>query len=165
MDYHVLEDQGGIPLAEAQRAGLVTAQYAYLRGLTPVQLSDGVGQAGGAQVRGKRYDLCYRFETRLPEEQYLEFNLEGNWNSLDFGFGFTDTEPSDPSGKLAIVLEIKLDGAVAYASALLKPTDKPVFTTLPVAGVNRVLFTCRRVGYRNMFAPVLLDPFVTAAAS
>jgi hypothetical protein len=164
LDYHVLQDQGGIPKAEATRAGLAGAGYAYLCSMTPVQTSDGVAAAEGITVRGKRYDQCYRFETRPPAEQYLEYSLAAKWDTLDFGFGFTDTEPSDPSGKLAIVLEIQLDGKPVYTSPELRPTDKPLFTSLPVTGVNRLLIVVRRVGMHNLFGPVLLDPFLKTAA-
>lgn len=163
-DYHVLQDQGGIPKAEALRAGLAGAGYAYLQSMKPIQMSDGVGQADGISVRGKRYDLCYRFETRPPGEQYLEYNLGAKWDTLEFGFGFTDTEPSDPSGKWAIVLEIQLDGKPAYTSPELRPTDKPLFMSLPVTGVNRMLIVVRRVGMQNLFGPILLDPFLKTTA-
>jgi hypothetical protein len=164
LDYHVLQDQGGIPKAEAARAGLAGAGYAYLCSLTPIQISEGVSNADGISVRGKHYDMCYRFETRPPAEQYLEYNLGAKWDTLDFGFGFTDTEPSDPSGKWAIVLEIQLDGKPAYTSAELRPTDKPLFTSLPVTGANRMLIVVRRVGMHNLFGPILLDPFLKTAA-
>jgi hypothetical protein len=165
LDYHILQDQGGIPLAEAQRAGLVTSAYAYLRGLTPVQQSDGVGPLEAATVRGKRYELGYGFESRPPEKQYLEFNIGGKWHELDFGFGFDDAQPSDPTGKLAIELTVELDGRVAYTSPPLDTNKEPVFTSLDVSGVRRVIFCVRRIGYNNLLAPVLLDPFLKAGGS
>lgn len=163
-DYHVLQDQGGIPKEEALRAGLAGAGYSYLRNMTPIQISEGVGQTDGITVRGKRYDLCYRFETPPPSEQYLEYNLGAKWDTLEFGFGFTDAEPSDPSGKWAIVLEIQLDGKPAYTSPELKPTDKPLFMSLPVTGMNRLLIVVRRIGMQNLFGPILLDPFLKTTA-
>lgn len=162
-DYLLLQDQGGIPKAEALRGGLATEQYAYLTALPPVQISDGVAAAERVAVRAKHYDMCYRFESRPPAEQYLEFNLGGKWAALDFGFGFSDAEPSEAKGEKAMVLEVQLDGKVVYTTPELRPTDKPVFTTLDVTGASRLLFTVRRVGYQNLFAPLLLDPFVHAA--
>jgi hypothetical protein len=162
-DYLVLQDQGGIPKTEALRGGLETSAYAYLTALKPVQISDGVVVAEGAGVHTKRYDMCYQFTSRRPAEQYLEFNLSGKWAALDFGFGFSDTEPSEAKGEKAMVLEVQLDGKVVYTSPELRPTDKPVFTTLNITGASRLLFTARRIGYDNVFAPLLLDPFVKAA--
>ncbi len=163
-DYLLLQDQGGIPKAEALRGGLTTSAYAYLTALTPVQISDGVVIAEGLAVRTRHYDLCYRFESRPPGEQYLEFNLGGKWAALDFGFGFSDTEPSEARGEKAMVLEVQLDGKVVYTTPELRPTDKPVFATLDVSSASRLLFTVRRIGYQNMFAPLLLDPFVQGGA-
>jgi hypothetical protein len=162
-DYHILQDQGGIPKAEAQRAGLSGAGYTYLRASAPIQMSEGVDLAEAVSVRAKSYDFCYRFETRPPQEQYLEFNIGGKWDTLDFGFGFSDSEPSEAKGEHAIIFEVQLDGKVAYTSPELRPVDKPIFTTIPVTGVNRVMFMVRRMGYNNTFAPILLDPFLKTA--
>ena len=55
--YHILEAQGGIPRAEAERAGLTGETYAYLLGLEPIQLSDGVSPHQQIVVRGVRSTL------------------------------------------------------------------------------------------------------------
>jgi len=163
-DYHVLEVQGGIPLAEATRGGLTGADYAYLRGLEPIQISDGVTPLEGVTVRGLRYDLGYQFESRLPQEQYLEFNIGAQWTDLNFGFGFDDGHPSDPEDKWAIDLEIQGDGKILFGPQRFKPTSEPVFTSIDVSRVNRLTFISRRVGHSNPFAPVLLDPFLKKSA-
>jgi hypothetical protein len=162
--YHILEAQGGIPRAEAERAGLIGETYAYLLGLEPIQLSDGVSPRQQIVVRGKQFDMCYVFETRPPQEQYLEFNLGGQWERLDFGFGFDDGHPSDPEERWAIELEIKGDGKVLLGPRDFKPVDEPLFTTVPLEGVNRLVFVCRRIGYNNPFTPALLDPFASRSA-
>lgn len=162
-DYHILEDQGGIPKAEAMKAGLSGADYFYLRAAAPIQMSEGVDLAEGVTVNGKLYDFCYRFETRPPQEQYLEFNIAGSWDTLHFGFAFSDSEPSEAKGEHAIVFQVQLDGKEAYISPELRPVDEPIFTSIPVAGVKRVLFCVKRIGYNNVFAPVLLDPFLRTA--
>ncbi len=160
LDYHILEDQGGIPLEEARRAGLIADDYAYLYGLEPIQISDGIEQLSGIQVRGRSYDLCYRFNTTPPEEQYLEYNLNSAWDELHLGIGFDDAHPSDPQDRLAIEVEIKGDGEALFGPQVFKPTSKPVFTRVDLRGVNRLTIISRRVGHRNTFAPVLVDPFL-----
>jgi len=162
-DYHVLEANGSIPLAEAERAGLNGADYAYLRGIQPIMMSEGIGAADGFTVRGKHYDLCYVFATTPPGEQYLEYNIAGQWDELHFGFGFDDSHPSDPEGEWAIDLEIKADGEIVYGPETVEPTTDPIFTSIDVTGVNRLTFTSRRVGKRNTFAPVLVTPFLKKA--
>lgn len=163
-DYHVLEAQGGIPLAEAQRAGLAGESYAYLRSFRPIQISEGVEPLNGAKVRDKRFDLGYQFLTQPPEEQYLEFNIGGNWDELHFGLGFDDSHPSDPEDKWAINFEIQGDGEILLEPTRLKPTSKPLFARIELSGVNRLTFVSRRVGYRNPFTPLLLDPFLKKSA-
>ena len=160
LDYHILEDQGGVPLEEARRAGLTTDSYAYLFGLDPIQISDGVEQLSGLRVRGRSYDLCYRFNTTTPQEQYLEYNLNGAWGELHFGVGFDDAHPSDPQDRWAIEFEIKGDADVLFGPEQVKPTGEPVFTSISLQGVNRLTIISRRVGHQNTFAPVLLDPFL-----
>jgi hypothetical protein len=164
LDYNILEDQGGQPLADAIAAGLVTDKWAYLSALTPVQISDGVAKAQGVGVHGKHYDLCFKFATKPPQLQYLEFNLEGKWDELHFGFGFDDKEPSDPTQQHAIELTVQADGKTVFGPQRVSPVDKPVFTQLNVKGVNRVVFISKRIGNGNTFAPVLIDPFVKLAA-
>jgi len=164
-DYHVLEAQGGIPFAEATRGGLTHADYTYLLGLKPIQISDGVAPNQGAAVRGLHYDLGYRFESRPPEEQYLEFNVGGDWDVLHFGLGFDDSEPSDPEDKWSINFEIQGDGRVLFGPQRIKPTGDPIFTSLDVSGINRLTFVSRRVGWRNPFTPLLLDPFLKKTAA
>lgn len=159
-DYHVLEGQGGVPLAEAKRGGLAKDDYAYLRSMQPIQMSDGVGPCEGVAVRGLHYDLGYRFATRPPQEQYLEFNIGGKWDEVHFGLGFDDSEPSDPEDKWSIEFEVQGDGKVLLEPQKIKPTTKPIFTRLDVRGINRLTFVSRRIGWRNPFAPLLLDPFL-----
>jgi hypothetical protein len=163
-DYHVLQNQGGIPLAEATRAGLAGAGYAFLRSFEPIQISDGVAALEGVAVRAKHYDLGYQFESRPPQEQYLEFNIGGQWSELHFGFGFDDGHPSDPENKWAIDLEIQGDGAILLGPQRFSPTSEPLFTSLDVGNVNRLTFVSRRIGHGNPFAPVLLDPFLKKIA-
>jgi len=160
LDYHQLELVGGIPLAEAQRAGLRGADYAYLRSFTPIQFSDGVEPVEGSVVRGKHYDLGYQFLTDPPEEQYLEFNIGGDWDLLHFGIGFDDSHPSDPEDKWAIEIEIKGDGEIIFGPYTIKPTEPPYFMQADVTGISRVVFVSRRIGRRNTFTPLILDPFL-----
>jgi hypothetical protein len=160
LDYLILGDQGGVPKEEALRAGLTGADYAYLSAFKPTQLSEGIEPKEGVMLRGKRYDFCFQYNTRPPEMQFLEYNLNGEWDDLHFGFGFDDTQPSDPEKKWSIEFSIQCDGTVAYGPQVLTPVDKPLFARVPVKGVNRVSFICRRIGYSNPFAPVLVDPFV-----
>lgn len=162
-DYHILETNGSIPLAEAERAGLSGLDYSYLRGIQPIIMSEGVGKADGFTVRGKHYDLCFSFETTPPGEQYLEYNIAGKWDELHFGFGFDDGHPSDPEGEWAIDLEIKADGEIVFGPETVKPTTDPIFTSIDVTGVNRLTFTSRRIGRNNPFAPVLVTPFLKKA--
>lgn len=159
-DYHILQTLGGIPLSEATRGGLVSADYAYLQAIEPIQISEGVEPIEGARVAGLSYDLGFQFVTRPPAEQYLEFNINGKWDELHLGFGFDDSHPSDPEDKWAIELTILGDGKELLEPTTLKPTMKPMFTSLNVSGVNRLAFVIRRVGKRNPFTPLLLDPFL-----
>lgn len=161
-DYHLLEAQGGIPLAEAEQAGLVTDKWAYLSALAPVQQSEGV-QPAAAAVRSLNYDHSWRFASTPPQYQYLEYTLGGKWDELHFGFGFADSEPSDPSNVLAIEFSILLDGKAAFGPRRLTPVDRPAFGMLDLRGVNRLVFSSKRIGTGNYFAPLLLDPFVKAA--
>ena len=92
--YHILEDQGGIPAAEAERGGLVASSYAYLYALEPLQQAGAIEQAQGVTVAGKRYDFCFRINSEPGEKQLLEFNPGGEYSELHFGFGFEDTHPS-----------------------------------------------------------------------
>ncbi len=163
-DYHILEANGSIPLAEAERAGLSGSDYAYLRGIQPIMMSEGIGIADGFTVRGKHYDLCYVFETTPPGEQYLEYNIAAKWDELHFGFGFDDGHPSDPEDQWAIELEIKADGEIIYGPKTVKPTSEPLFTSIDITGVNRLTFTSRRIGQRNLFSPVLMTPFLKKTA-
>jgi hypothetical protein len=165
VDYLVLQQMGGIPQAEAERAGIATDSYAYLRTFAPLQTSQGITEVTGILLGGKSYDFCYQFNTAPPEKQYLEFNLEGKWDELHFGFGFDDTHASDPEQKWSIELTIQGDGAELMAPQLLSPVGKPYFGKVAVKGVSRVTFTSRRLGYINPFAPVLVDPFVIRAAT
>lgn len=164
LDYHILEDQGGIPIEEARRAGLSGDDYVYLYGLEPIQISEGVEQLSGIRVRGRSYDLCYRFSSTPPQEQYIEYNLNDAWDELHFGAGFADDHPSDPQDRLAIEIEIKGDAEVLFGPEQVKPTSEPLFTSIDLQGVNRLTIISRRVGYQNTFAPVLLDPFLKKTA-
>ena len=163
-DYHMLEGEGGIPRAEAERAGVATDAYAYLRAMQPILSSEGVAEVEGLAVRGLHYDFCYAFESTQPEEQYLEFNLNRQWSELHFGFGFEDSHASDPEGKWAIELTVQADGKPVFGPARVTPVDKPLFTRVDVTDVTRVTFVSRRVGARNPFKPCLLDPFVLSPA-
>lgn len=160
VNYHILEDQGGVPLSEAMRSNLKGSGYAYLRSLVPAQMSDGVDMNNSATVRTHRYEIGYKFETRDVEKQYLEFSLQDAWDELHFGFGFDDNSPSDPEGKLKIELTVLVDGNPAYVSSQISPNDEPVFTSVNVRGARRVIFEVRRIGYNNLFTPLLLDPFL-----
>lgn len=164
-DYHVLQDQGGVPRAEAEKSGLVTASYAYLAATEPIQISKGVEQVGGVSLGDKSYDFCFKFNSTPPEEQYLEFNLVGKWDQLHFGFGFDDSHPSDPDKKWSIEFRVETDGKVAFGPLTLTPVDRPVFNEVDVTGVNRVTFVIKRVGFDNPFTPVLVDPFVLKTTS
>jgi len=164
-DYHILQDQGGVPRAEAEKAGLVTDSYAYLAATAPIQISSGVEQVGELSLNDKPYDFCFKFNTTPPEEQYLEFNLLGKWDELHFGFGYDDAHPSDPDNKWSIEFRIETDGKVTFGPVLLTPVDRPVFNKVDVSGVNRVTFVIKRVGFQNPFAPVLVDPFVVKITS
>jgi len=159
-DYHIMEQDGGIPLAEAQQAGLTGPDYAYLQGLGAINLSDGVNALEGATVRGKSFDLGYVYNSRFGSEQYAEFNINGEWDELHFGFGFDDAHPSDPQGNHAIEVEIQADGKVVFGPEVIKPTDPPVFGSADMKGIHRVTFVSRRIGKTNMFTPLILDPFV-----
>ena len=159
-DYHMLQDQGGIPLAEAERAGLVTADYGYLSAMPPLKMDEGIEKLSAANCNGKLYDFSYRFNTTRPEEQVLEFNLHGEWDQLVFGFGFSDDEASDPSGTHGIELSVQADGKDLFGPALVSPVTEPIFTQLEVKGVRHLTFISKRVGFENNFAPLLLDPFV-----
>lgn len=163
-NYHLLEGSGGIPRTEAEAAGLVGDAYAWLDGLGPINLSRGVEASGGHSVAGNAYDLCYIYNSRQPAEQYAEFNLNGEWDELHFGFGFDDGHPSDPTGKWAIEVSIQGDGRVIYGPYEIRPTTRPLFAMADVAGVNRVTFICRRIGHKNTFAPLVIDPFVIRSA-
>jgi hypothetical protein len=164
-NYHLLEAQGGIPKDEAERAGLATAEYAYLRTFEPLQVTEGITETEAIVVRGLNYDFAYSFESTPPGEQYLEFNLNRNWSELHFGFGFDDNHPSDPEAKWAIELTIQADGKQIYGPQRITPVDKPIFSRIDVAGVTRVTFVSKRIGTRNPFKPSLLDPFVLASAA
>lgn len=159
-DYHVLGGRGGVPLAEATRAGLATDSYAYLYSMDPINSDRGISQQSGIKLGGLNYDLGYIFESRPGETQSLEFNLLGQWSELHFGFGFTDNEASDPENKWAIEFSINVDGETRYGPESLTPVDKPVFSRVDVLDANRVTFVVKRVNSSNPFAPVLVDPFV-----
>ncbi|MBN2083137.1 hypothetical protein JW859_13140 [bacterium] len=164
LDYHQLEAVGGIPLAEAERAGLRGADYAYLRSFEPLQISDGVEAVEGRVVRGKHYDLGYQCLTDPPEEQYLEFNIGGDWDLLHFGIGFDDAHASDPEDKWAIEIEVKGDGKLLFGPYTIKPTEPPYFTQVDVTDVGRIVFVSRRLGRVNPFTPLILDPFLRREA-
>ena len=159
-DYHILEDQGGIPKAEANRAGLTSADYAYLSAMVPTHISDGIEKVTEISVRGLNYDFCYRFNSTPPEMQSLEFNLNAQWEELHFGFGFDDAHPSDPEHRWGIELVVQVDGNDVYGPIEVTPVTDPLFAKVNVIGVHRVTFVSRRIGFKNPFAPVLLDPFV-----
>jgi len=159
-DYHMLQDQGGIPRAEAERAGLVSADYAYLCAYPPLRIDPGIEQISSAKCNSKLYDFSYRFNSTHPEDQVLEFNIHGEWDELTFGFGFADDEPSDPTGMLGIELIVQGDGKEIFGPELISPVTDPIFTELEVKGVRHLTFISKRVGYENGFAPLLLDPFV-----
>jgi hypothetical protein len=164
-DYHLLQDQGGVPREEAEKSGLSTDSYAYLATMEPIQISKGVEQVGGISLNDKHYDFCYKFNSTPPEEQYLEFNLLGKWDELHFGFGYDDSHPSDPDNKWSIEFRAEADGKAVFGPVDLTPVDKPVFNKLEVSGVNRVTFVIRRIGFENPFTPVLVDPFVIKLTS
>ena len=159
-DYHILQDQGGIPRAEAERAGLITTRHAYLAAMEAIEQSEGIEQEQSIKLDSKLFDFGYRFSTTPPEMQVLEFNIQGEWDTLTFGFGFDDNEASDPTGKLAIELTVNGDGKALFGPQVISPVDEPIFTEVDVKGVRRVTFLSKRVGYNNNFSPVLLDPFV-----
>jgi len=159
-DYHILEDQGGIPKAEANRAGLIGDDYAYLSAMVPTNISDGIEKLAEITIRGLPYDFCYRFKSTPPEMQSLEFNLNAQWEELHFGFGFDDAHPSDPEHRWSIELTVQADGTDVYGPVEITPVTDPLFTKVNVTGVHRVTFVSRRIGFKNPFAPVLLDPFV-----
>jgi hypothetical protein len=162
-DYVILEGQGGVPRAEAERAGLATERYAYLSTFTPTQISAGIVPESGVVMRGQNYDFCYRFNPMHEEMQYLEFNLNGKWDELHFGFGFDDKHPSDPEKKWSLELTVQCDGQPGLPPHVITPVDKPVFAMVDVRGVQRVTLVCRRIGQVNPFTPVLVDPFVKLA--
>jgi hypothetical protein len=159
-DYHLLEGMGGIPAEEARLAGLVTDRWAYLVALDPVQQSEGVEPVADVTVRGLHYDHCFKYKSTSPEFQYLEFSIGAKWDELHFGFGFSDTEPSDPSNALAIELTVLADGKTVYGPRRLTPVDKPSFAMLDVRGVSRIVFSSKRIAQANYFEPLLLDPFL-----
>jgi hypothetical protein len=159
-DYLILEDHGGIPKAEALKAGLRGEAYAYLAAGEPIEMSPGIQPVESIKLRGRQYDFCYQYNTTPPEMQFIEFNLNGEWDELHFGFGFDDTHASDPEKRWAIEFSIQCDGETAFGPQQLMPVDKPVFAKVAVAGVQRVSFITRRIGRSNPFAPVLVDPFV-----
>lgn len=161
-DYHLLQDQGGVPKTEAELAGLVSADYAYLAVHPTLVMDDGIEQISSARCNSKLYDFSYRFNSTQPEEQVLEFNLHGEWDELHFGFGFSDEEPSDPSGNLAIELRIQGDGRDIFGPEQITPVTEPIFTKADVRGVKHLTFISRRIGKNNPFAPLLLDPFVVS---
>jgi hypothetical protein len=161
--YHILEDQGGVPLAEAERGGLAGDGYAYLTGLEPIQSAKAIERCQDCLVRGKRYDLCWRFNSEPGETQVLEFNIGGKYAELHLGCGFEDTHPSDTTGKLAVELSIQADGKEILSPVRLTPVDPPWFGFVPIVGAQRIAIVMRRVGYNNTLAPVLLDPFVRTA--
>lgn len=158
--YLILEDQGGVPRSEAEQAGMVTESYAYLSELKPTNCSEGIEPASAVALGGKSYDMCFKFNTTPPEMQYLEFNLNKQWDELHFGFGFDDAHPSDPDKKWAMEYSIQADGQEVLGPLMLTPVDKPLFAKVGVSGISRISFVCRRVGYSNPFAPILVDPFV-----
>lgn len=158
--YHILEDQGGVPREEAERAGLSGDGYAYFSALTPIQCAKAVEQCQGVVVRGKTYDMCWRFNTEPGETQVLEFNTGGNYDELHFGCGFEDTHPSDPTGNLAVELSVLADGQEVFSPRQLTPDDTPLFGMAEITGAQRVTVILRRIGRRNTLAPVLLDPFM-----
>ena len=165
-DYHILADQGGIPRAEAERAGLQTANWAYMAAMQPLEdLSEtGVEQVQSARVNSKLYDFAFQFTSTPAESQVLEYNIGGEWDVLTFGFGFADDEASDPTGRFAIEFSVQGDGTELFGPVSLTPNDLPVFTDIDVKGLRRVTFISKRVGKPNQFAPLLLDPFVKKAA-
>jgi len=158
--YHMLEGVGGVPISEAKQAGLTTAEYAYLRAMEPIQIAKGIEMPERVRLGGKSYDLAYKFNTTPPKDQVLEFNLLGNWDEVHFGFGFEDDEGSDPDKLWGIELIVQVDGEARAGIERLSPVDKPYFTKIDVAGANRITFVSRRIGSGNLFAPVLVDPFV-----
>lgn len=164
LDYHILEDQGGVPQAEAEQAGLISDDYAYLSAIGPINLSQGVEPVSGITVRGRAYDFCYSFASLPMPEQYAEFNINGDWDELHFGFGFDDSHPSDPKDQWAIELEIQGDGKAIFGPQIVKPTGEVIFNMADVKGVRRLNFVSRRIGSKNTFAPVLIDPFVIKVA-
>ncbi len=161
--YHILQDQGGIAREEAERAGLIGDGYAYLAGLPPIQRSEAIESRAGCIVRGKRYDMCWRFNTEPGEIQVLEFNLGGKYAELHLGFGFEDTHPSDTTGNLAVELTVQADGREIQPPVRLTPGDTPWFGFMPLDDAQRVALIIKRIGYNNTFAPVLIVPFVRTA--
>ena len=159
-DYHIMEAEGGIPLAEVRRAGLTGADYAYLQGLGAISLSDGVEPYSGITVRGLHFDLGYIFNSVPRSPQSAEFNVGGEWDELHFGIGFDDSHASDPDHKWAIDFEVQADGKVVFGPERIDPTTDPVYAGVDVKGVHRVTFVATRVNKANPFTPVLLDPFV-----
>ena len=161
--YHILQAQGGIPLDEAERGGLVGDEYTYLVALEPIQCADAVELCHDCIVHGKQYDMCWRFNTEPGETQVLEFNVGGKYAELHLGYAFEDTHPSDTTGKLAVELTIQADGNELQSPVRLTPNDEPWFGFVPIEGVQRIALIIRRIGYNNTLAPVLLDPFVRTA--
>ena len=158
--YHILQDQGGIPRGEAERGGLISDDFAYLVGLEPIQRSEAIEAVQNITVRGKQYDMCWRFNTEPGETQVLEFNLGGRYAELHLGYAFEDTHPSDTTGKLAVELTVQADGREVLGPERLTPSNPPWFGFVPINGAQRVAIVIKRIGYNNRFAPVLLDPFV-----
>lgn len=170
LDYHTLEQRGGLTPTEISEVGEQSDTYAYLRAWEPILMERGVKMAEPFVVHGKQYYMGYIYTTRVPKTQALEFSLAGEWDELHFGFGFADDHPSALDDDKEIRLEVLVDGEVAYPAHseephVFTPNSKPLFTKVSVSGAQRVALRCYREGTLNKLSPVLIDPFVTKSGN
>jgi hypothetical protein len=148
-------------------APLPGAAAGYLRESEPIQIK---GLTSIAQVvcRGTSYEKSYSLDSfyvvKVPDTGrgesggLVEFNIQGNKQVLEYGFGFDDNHPSDPAGRGYAEIRVIADGKEIDGPIQTQPTEAPAFRSVPLPGVFKLMFIVT-VNYTDLH-PVIIDPVV-----
>lgn len=140
------------PAAPALTRGTASG---YLRASEPIQ-SKQLAAAPPVVCRGVTYEKAY-----LVEDGYgalIEFNIQGDKQQLDYGFGYADDHPTDPNEKHKAILQVIADGQVIDGPLELRPSEPPIFRSVAVGGVFKLMFKIEGNDYK--LRPLLIDPSV-----
>jgi len=143
------------------------AAAGYLRNSEPLQMK---GLTPSAQVvcRGVTYEKCYSLAdysfVAVPDLGHnaagglIEFNLQGNKQALEYGFGFDDNHPSDPGGKKIAEIRVIADGQVIDGPIQSTPSEAPLFRSIAVPGVFKLMLLVTVTD--TDLHPLIIDPVV-----